>query len=91
MFISLPNVFEQMGVIGHFVGALFFVLVFFAALTSAISLMETIVSCLIDKFTMKRSVATAITLIGSLIVGVIVCLGYNLFYFTLTLLVCIPS
>ena len=67
MFISLPSVFEQMGVIGTIVGALFFVLVFFAALTSSISLMETVASSIIDKFHISRIKATLITFVFSLI------------------------
>ncbi|MBQ2037499.1 MAG: hypothetical protein II216_06230, partial [Alistipes sp.] len=43
MFITLPKVFNTMPG-GSFIGAAFFVMVLFAALTSAISLMETIVS-----------------------------------------------
>ena len=80
MFVSLPQVFEQMGGLGHVVGALFFILVFFAALTSAISLMEAVTASIIDKFHLARPIATAITFGGSLIIGIIVCLGYNVFY-----------
>lgn len=53
MFITLPKVFESMKG-GHIFGFIFFVLVFFAALTSAISLMETIVSIISDKFKTTR-------------------------------------
>ncbi len=85
MFVSLPRVFEQMGVWGHIIGALFFILVLFAALTSSISLMEAVVTSIIDKFKIKRSTATLITFIGSIVIGIVVCLGYNLFYFNITL------
>ena len=85
MFISLPKVFDQMGIVGIFVAALFFILVFFAALTSAISLMEAVVASVMDRFNMNRRKASVITLIGALILGLIVCLGYNLFYFEYTL------
>ena len=81
MFVSLPQVFEQMGTLGHVVGALFFVLVFFAAITSSISLMEAVTSSIIDRFKLKRITATLICYTISLVIGVIVCLGYNLFYF----------
>lgn len=80
MFVSLPTVFEQMGSIGSVVGALFFVLVLFAALTSSISLLETVASSLIDTFGIKRKNATIIAFVVSLIIGVIVCLGYNVLY-----------
>ena len=85
MFVSLPAIFEQMGVVGTVIGALFFVLVLFAALTSSISLMETIASSIIDRFHISRPLATTITFIFSVIVGVIVCLGYNVWYAEITL------
>lgn len=49
MFVTMPKVFESMPA-GNIIGFVFFLLVFFAALTSAISLMETIVSIISDKF-----------------------------------------
>lgn len=49
MFITLPKVFDTMAG-GQIIGAAFFILVLFAALTSSISLMETVVSIIIDKF-----------------------------------------
>ncbi len=85
MFISLPEIFEQMGFVGHIVGALFFILVFFAALTSSISIMEAIVSSIIDKFKISRKTATVIVFAFGIIVGVIVCLGYNVLKFSYTL------
>ena len=48
MFITIPKVFNSM-VGGNVLGAAFFVLVLFAALTSAISLMETVVSIFVEK------------------------------------------
>ena len=53
MFVTLPNVFDSMKG-GRIFGLVFFVLVLFAALTSAISLMETIVSIISDKFNFGR-------------------------------------
>ncbi len=85
MFVSLPQVFEQMGVLGHVVGAFFFVLVFFAALTSAISLMEAVTTSIIDRFHLKRITATLVCYVISLTIGVIVCLGYNVFYLDIPL------
>lgn len=80
MFVSLPQVFEQMGIWGHIIGALFFILVFFAAITSSISLMEAVTASIIDKFHLKRPVATAICFFSAVVIGIIVCLGYNVFY-----------
>ncbi len=85
MFISLPKVFHAMGPIGVFIGILFFVMVTFAAVTSSVSVMEAIVSSIIDKFHFSRRKSTVIATIYSLIVGVIVCLGYNALYFELKL------
>ncbi len=53
MFVTLPTVFESMPA-GHFIGAAFFILVFFAALTSAISLTEAISSVIMDKLKTGR-------------------------------------
>lgn len=80
MFVSLPAVFEQMGFWGNIIGALFFILVLFAALTSSISLLEAIASSIIDRFHMSRLAATAIVVIGSVLVGIAVCFGYNIWY-----------
>ena len=85
MFIALPKVFDQMGAVGNVVGVIFFAMVLFAAITSSISIMEAIVSSLMDRFKWKRNLATVIVLVYGIIAGVIVCLGYNKFYFELSL------
>ena len=76
MFITLPKVFDSMPG-GNIIGAAFFIMVLFAALTSAISLMETIVSVFQDKLKMKR-IPACLTVLGiSLVLGVVTCLGYS--------------
>ena len=85
MFVSLPKIFNAMGSIGDLVGTAFFVMVAFAALTSSISIMEAIVSSFMDCFHLTRKTATVVTTLIALVGGVIVCLGYNIFYFELTL------
>ena len=85
MFVSLPKVFEAMGGIGHFVGALFFLMVLFAALTSSISIMEAVVASFMDQFHVSRNKGTLITTVLALVMGLIVCLGYNALYFEYTL------
>ncbi len=85
MFISLPKVFESMGLIGTIVGAVFFVMVAFAALTSSVSIMEAIVSSVMDKFHISRKKGTVIVSVITLIVGLIVCFGYNIWFFKLPL------
>lgn len=77
MFQTLPKVFGSMGggQFGQIVGALFFLLVLFAALTSAISLMETVVSIVIDKFHVKRVAACIIVFIGMMLLALPSSLG----------------
>lgn len=76
MFVTLPKVFDSMTG-GTIVGALFFLLVFFAALTSSISLMETIVSVLQDKLGWNRRKACLIVFAGSLLLGLPSSLGFG--------------
>ncbi len=85
MFISLPKIFNAMGALGNVVGAMFFVMVAFAAITSSVSVMEAIVSSVMDMFKLSRRSSTIIVTIYTLIAGIIVCLGYNIFYFELKL------
>ena len=85
MFVSLPKVFNAMGGVGHVIGALFFLMVFFAALTSAVSVMEAIVACLMDQFHLERSKATIIETVLCLVMALFVCLGYNALYFDILL------
>ena len=85
MFVSLPKVFDAMGGAGTVVGIIFFLMVTFAAMTSSVSLMEAIVASIMDKFHCKRHKATVITTGFALIIGLIVCLGYNVLYFEVTL------
>ena len=76
MFITLPKVFNSMP-IGGVIGTIFFVLVLFAALTSAISLMETIVSIIMDKFHCKRLTASLSVLAFSFALGLPSSLGFG--------------
>lgn len=74
MFVTLPKVFTQMTA-GRFIGGLFFVLVFFAALTSSVSVMEAIVSMLIDRFHISRIKACLGVIIFSVALGIPCSLG----------------
>ena len=85
MFVSLPKVFAAMGGVGTFVGILFFAMVLFAALTSAVSIMEAVVASLMDKFHMSRIKAAIVETIIALVLGLVVCFGYNIWYFEYTL------
>ena len=85
MFVALPKVFQAMGGVGNIIGIIFFVTVTFAALTSSVSLIEAITSSVMDKWHMTRKKALTLVSAYIVIVGVIVCLGYNVFYFEYTL------
>lgn len=85
MFVSLPKVFASMGNIGNFVGGLFFAMVLFAALTSEVSVMEAVVSSIMDKFQVSRRKAATAEILLIFVVGIAVCFGYNKWYFNLTL------
>lgn len=77
MFDALPKVFNTM-VGGEYIGIVFFLLVLLAALTSSISLMETVVSVICDKFKIKRIPACLIVLGFSVLIGLPSCLGYGI-------------
>ena len=76
MFQYLPKIFDSIPG-GSILGAVFFVMVFFAALTSSISLMETIVSIFIDKLKIGRKTACVAVYALSLGLGLLSCLGYS--------------
>lgn len=69
LFIALPAGFEQLGRVGDYVDTAFFIMLFFAALTSAISLLEVVVSAAVDGLGWARGRAAVVfgivvTLIG---------------------------
>lgn len=76
MFITMPKIFGSMG-IGRVIGALFFIMVFFAALTSSISLMEPGVATIVQQFKTKRSTAVIIVAAELILVGTASALGYG--------------
>ena len=76
MFVTLPKIFNEMPG-GSIIGFVFFVMVFFAALTSSISLMETVVSVLIDKTKLGRKSCCFIVLGFSVLLGIPSSLGYS--------------
>lgn len=76
MFITLPKVFESMPA-GQFIGAVFFILVSLAALTSSISLMETVVSAVMEKLKLGRIASCVIVTILTIALGMLSVLGYS--------------
>lgn len=85
IFVSLPNVFQAMGVVGRVVAIAFFVALGFAALTSCVSVMETLVANCMEIFHQTRKKMCALVGTYSLVTAIIICLGYNYFYFELPL------
>jgi len=63
---------------GQIIGVAFFLLVLFAALTSSISLMETIVSFLEEKTTFSRKKASIIVAVISMIIAIPSSLGFSI-------------
>ena len=76
MFVQLPAVFQALPG-GRIIGAVFFILVFFAALTSSISLVETIVSVLRENLQWSRRKACIIVFGFILAVGALSSLGFG--------------
>ncbi|MBQ8698406.1 MAG: sodium-dependent transporter [Schwartzia sp.] len=85
LFVSMPKTFHAMGIAGTIVGAAFFVMTFFAALTSSISIMEAVVSSLMESLSISRRKAAVIESLIAFAIGAVVCFGYNLLYFELPL------
>ena len=85
MFVSLPKIFNAMGEFGEIIGALFFLMVIFAAITSSVSIMEPIVASFMDRFHLTRKKAVLIVTAYALVLGTVICLGYNLLYFEVKL------
>lgn len=83
IFMAMPGIFEHMGpVLGVTLGALFFLLLSFAALTSTISLLELPVAFLVDQTSIKRDFAVWISAIVVFIIGIpsLIGNGYSSFF-----------
>ena len=76
MFITMPKIFDSMG-FGNVIGAVFFLLVLFAALTSAIALEESAVSTFEDQLGWSRKKATLIIGAVMIFLGSLSALGYG--------------
>jgi NSS family neurotransmitter:Na+ symporter len=76
MFITMPQVFATT-IAPQFIGIVFFLLVLFAALTSAISLAETVVSIFMDKFHWHRRRAVIVATVGLLALAALPTLGFS--------------
>ena len=76
MFITIPKVFDSMG-LGTVIGILFFLLVLFAAVTSSIALTESAVSTFEDELGWGRKKATVLIGVIMLLLGSLSSLGYG--------------
>ena len=76
MFITIPKVFDSMG-LGTVIGILFFLLVLFAAVTSSIALTESAVSTFEDELGWGRKKATVLVGVIMLLLGSLSSLGYG--------------
>lgn len=80
MFITLPKVFASMG-FGTLAGVMFFLLVLFAALTSAISLMETSISTIAEELHWSRRKSCMVMIAVMFLVGSASALGFGVLSF----------
>lgn len=75
VFISLPTVFYQMGIIGNFFAVLFFISLAFAGLTSAVSLVEPMIEYFIDRFKWSRLRAAVLMGLFFYLLGIVALLS----------------
>ena len=82
----LPAVYVFLGKEGMASGpSLFFLMMGFAALTSCVSVMETLVANCMEVFHRTRKKMCGLIGVYSLVTAVLICLGYNVLYFELPL------
>ena len=77
MFNALPKVFNSMWG-GDVIGTIFFLLVLLAALTSSISLMETVVSVIQDKLKWNRNISCLAVFIACIALGLPSAFGFSI-------------
>lgn len=85
LFVSLPKVFATMGPIGNFIGAVFFLVVIFATLTSCISVLEANTANIqVLCHSTRKKTSAALTVIY-MIASAVIQLGYSVFYTEISL------
>lgn len=77
IFITLPNIFNAMPG-GRVWGALFFLFMSFAAMSTVIAVFENILSCCMDKWNLSRSKAVGINAVLIILLSLPCLLGFNL-------------
>jgi neurotransmitter:Na+ symporter, NSS family len=75
VFITLPAIFFEMGTIGIFLSFLFFVALAFAAITSAVSILEPTVMYLVERRNIERKKATYGAALFAYVIGIVVLLS----------------
>ena len=78
VFKALPNVFNSMGNGGVFCGALFFLFMVFAAMSTVTAVFENIISFGMDKWNWSRKKSCLINLCLLIVLGLPCALGFNL-------------
>ena len=76
MFITMPKIFASLAM-GRIIAVVFFLMIFFAALTSSIALTESAVSTFSDEFGWSRRKGTAVMAVIIAGLGTLSCLGYG--------------
>ncbi len=69
MFITLPNIFKAMGPFGRIFAIIFFIAIFFAAISSLANLFEAPVEMLQEKFCLKRHLAVSLIICTGFVIG----------------------
>ena len=70
IFMTLPGIFETLGSpLGNIIGAFFFLLLSFAALTSTVSLLEVPVAYIVDEYNVRRNRAVIISALVIFVCG----------------------
>lgn len=85
VFQALPKIFNAMGPFGIVVGILFFLMITFAALTSSVSIFETITADVMAVTKKPRKLVTILVTVAYFILSTVICLGYNKLYFDVKL------
>jgi len=77
VFITLPNIFQQMPG-GYFFSLLFFILLAVAALTSTISVLEVIVAFFTEELKLKRNAATILAILSVSAIGILCVFSFSI-------------
>ncbi len=78
-FVVFPAVFTEMGAVGTFLGALFFLCLLFAGITSSVSLIEAVSAPFIDKFGWARNKVVAVICLIGFSIGTLYSTGAGLY------------